>query len=133
LHAGYLNPRSLGAECCQPTIDTPFTILQITALARDVRHWCDTYGIPKVRVFDEKQAGIIGHEDTAQGKGCGKTDPGPLFPWSKFLALLEDDMTEEEKKRLACLELAQRWAAMIKLGLAQQVVNEAKTLGVVAA
>ena len=45
----------------------------------------------------------------------------------------EDDMTEEEKLRLACLELANRWAAMIRLGLAQQVVNEAKALGVVAA
>jgi len=44
----------------------------------------------------------------------------------------EDDMTEEEKLRLACLELANRWAAMIRLGLAQQVVNEAKALGVVA-
>jgi GH25 family lysozyme M1 (1,4-beta-N-acetylmuramidase) len=44
----------------------------------------------------------------------------------------EDDMTEEEKLRLACLELANRWTALIKMGLAQQVVNEAKVLGVVA-
>ena len=44
----------------------------------------------------------------------------------------EDDMTDEEKLRLACLELAQRWAAMIHLGQTQQMVNEAKALGVTA-
>jgi len=44
----------------------------------------------------------------------------------------EDEMTEEEKLRLASLELANRWAAMIRLGQVQGVVNEAKTLGVTA-
>lgn len=45
----------------------------------------------------------------------------------------ENNMTPEEKLRLACLELANRWAAMIKLGRLQDVLNEAKVLGVVAA
>jgi hypothetical protein len=39
---------------------------------------------------------------------------------------------EEARKLIAIINLANRWACMIRLGLAQQVVNEAKALGVVA-
>ena len=87
-HAGYLNPRSLGAEVCQPTDDTPFTDLQVMTLAIGVRLWCEIHSIPKVRVFDENQRGIIGHDDTDQGQYWGKTDPGHMFPWDRFMEIV---------------------------------------------
>lgn len=120
-HAGEHNPYTLGVELEQPTIDTPFTEIQLRRAAIAVCEWRGKWG----------PLSCVGHENTPQGIRIGKTDPGPLFDWTHFTELL--NMTEEENKRLACLELANRWASMIRLGLAQQVVNEAKALGVVAA
>ena len=85
-HAGYLNARSIGIELTQAVASQPFTGIQVSRCAEAVRWLCDTYHIPKQRVMDEDQPGIIGHEDTAQGRKGGKTDPGLMFPWNEFLA-----------------------------------------------
>jgi len=122
--AGYLNARSLHAECCQPTIDTPFTDFQIVSLANDVRLWCEIHDIPKIRIFDENQRGIIGHEDTAQGKSWGKTDPGYLFPWDSFMQIVQgEDMNAER------LGLLMHWAGLLLSGdgkLIEQAYMEMK-------
>ena len=120
-HAGEHNPYTLGVELEQPTIDTPFTEAQYVALAGEVREWREKFG----------PLACIGHEGTPQGIRQGKTDPGPLFDWGHFTEMLNMEDTEA-RRLIAIINLADRWAAMIRLGLAQQVVNEAKALGVVA-
>ena len=122
-HTGEHNPYTLGVELEQPTIDTPFTEAQYVALAGEVCGWREKFGpLP-----------CIGHEGTPQGIRSGKTDPGPLFDWGHFTEMLNMATIDTEARRLiAIINLADRWAAMIRLGLAQQVVNEAKALGVVA-
>jgi N-acetyl-anhydromuramyl-L-alanine amidase AmpD len=126
-HAGGLNPSTLGVEVCQPTMDTPFTDAQVRSTAELCDLWCTVHNIPRTRDF------IKGHEETSQGIAAGKTDPGPAWPWDEFMSLLEGDMTDEEaRKQIAIINLAERWASMIRLGNLQQVLNEAKAFGVVA-
>jgi N-acetyl-anhydromuramyl-L-alanine amidase AmpD len=56
--------------------------------------------------------------------------PSGRIPWQEVIDLATIDT--EARRQIAVVNLADRWAAMIRLGLAQQVVNEAKALGVVA-
>jgi len=96
-HAGYLNARSLGMEVCQPTEDAPFTPIQVVNTAVTVRTWCLVHGVPMVHITDEDQRGVIGHDETEQGKSCGKSDPGYNWPWLGFIQLVqEDDVTLAE-------------------------------------
>jgi N-acetyl-anhydromuramyl-L-alanine amidase AmpD len=56
---------------------------------------CRKYGIPILRLSPEalltKQRGFAGHADVtlAFSKGKGHTDPGPYFPWSEYLEMVE--------------------------------------------
>ncbi len=95
-HAGYLNAFSIGIEVVQPTRDTPVTQAQIAATAARVRELCVGYGIPMVRVMSEAERGVIGHEDTAQGRALGKSDPGDAahggrWDWERFMTLLREE------------------------------------------
>ena len=54
--------------------------------------------------------------------------PSGRIPWQEVIDVIDT----EARRQIAVVNLADRWAAMIRLGLAQQVVNEAKALGVVA-
>ena len=120
-HTGEHNPYTLGVELEQPTIDTPITEAQYTALATKVCEWREKFG----------PLACIGHEGTPQGIRQGKSDPGPLFDWGHFTEML--DMADEEARKLiAIINLANRWACMIRLGQLQTVLNEAKAMGVVA-
>jgi len=118
-HAGEHNPYTLGVELEQPTIDTPFTEAQYVALAGEVCEWREKFG----------PLSCVGHEGTPQGIRKGKTDPGPLFDWNHFTEVLNMAQADLEKQ-VAILNLVNRWTALIKIGQTQQVVNEAKTLGV---
>ena len=40
--------------------------------------------------------GFTGHEDSTQGKQVGKSDPGDLFDWPKFIGMLRGETEEEE-------------------------------------
>lgn len=64
---------------------------------------------------DQRAAGFISHGERDPGR---RTDPGPAFPWDRFLTLYaqEDDMTPEQAKQLDRIE--QR-TAEIATGLAQ--------------
>lgn len=123
-HAGYLNPRSLGIEVCQPTIDTPFRLEQIAATAVTVRTWCLVHGIPMVHVTDENQRGIIGHDETEQGKSYGKSDPGYGWPWVPFMEMV--NMSEQE---LAALRLQILLVRLIAEGKGQEAFNIMKFIG----
>lgn len=56
------------------------------------------YGIPLIHLtpgeVNDGRSGFIGHVDvtTAQKIKGGHTDPGPNFPWSKYLALVKENL-----------------------------------------
>ncbi|KKN82270.1 hypothetical protein LCGC14_0310830 [marine sediment metagenome] len=86
IHAGGANNlKSLAIEIVQPKIDTPFIPASLDLAAWSCAVWCLKYGIPPVRIFSQTEVGIIGHEDSEQGRSSGKSDPGPLFPWNMFI------------------------------------------------
>ena len=65
---------------------------------------------------DPIAGGYIGHEDLANGKRLGKTDPGPMFPWDDFIRRMgEPDVSPE----LAVRPLGAPW------GLVKEVVTAA--------
>ena len=69
---------------------------QLTASADLVRFICQEENIPMTREF------IIGHYEIATDRA---DDPGPLFQWDKYMALVvkEDEMTPKEKAAFEAL------------------------------
>jgi N-acetyl-anhydromuramyl-L-alanine amidase AmpD len=87
-HSQENNRTHLGIEIAQPASQPEYSDFQYRATAEIVRLWAARYGFPVERVFTQEQAGLIGHEDTEQGKRHGKTDPGPRFDWDRLLGLV---------------------------------------------
>lgn len=85
-HAGKHNATHWGIEVCQGTTDEPYFALQIQALVDICKGYIKDFGVPAVHNFN----GFIGHEETPQGIGAGKSDPGSMFPWSDFIMKLQD-------------------------------------------
>lgn len=81
-HAGEHNPYYLGIELEQGKITDSFTDKQYEVAARIVREWSKKYG------FEVNRNTVLGHEETSQGKGQGKSDPGPMFDWNKFMSMV---------------------------------------------
>lgn len=78
-------------EIAQGTTDEPFKPAQIDSLAQWVAELAKRYNFPIVRIpFLSQQGipprGICTHEDSANGRKSGKSDPGPMFPWAEFLS-----------------------------------------------
>lgn len=69
------NDFSIGIEL-EGTDDEPFTAMQYQALVQLCHALITQYPLLSV-------ASIVGHSDIAPGR---KTDPGPAFNWSDFLA-----------------------------------------------
>lgn len=84
-HAREHNQTHLGIEIAQPSNCPPFTDSEVDYTARICAAWCDKYKIPAVHVTDSDQAGIIGHEETDQGRRDGKSDPGVKWNWAAFI------------------------------------------------
>ena len=102
-------------EIAQGQTSEPFTPAAIDSLAQLVADKARKFSFPIVRIpflaqTGEPPRGICTHEDSANGRKTGKTDPGPMFPWDAFLssarAYMEGDMgmTPEEAARLDHLE-----------------------------
>ena len=98
------------------TLD-PFTPEQIDSLAQLTAELAERYQFPVERIPFLSQTGtpprgICTHEDSANGRKTGKTDPGPMFPWAQFLTaaaayMMEEDemgMTPAEQARMKWLE-----------------------------
>lgn len=83
-HAGEHNA-GWGIELEQGVSDDGFTAPQLAALTEVCAGYVLDFGVPPIHTLDAAQIGFIGHEETAQGRRVGKSDPGPLFPWDAFL------------------------------------------------
>ena len=83
----YANANGLHVEMCLRGDRTKTR--QITAAL--VRQLCQMAGIPMVKLTPSQLAagarGVCGHRDVTSGLGVGDhTDPGADFPWSQFMA-----------------------------------------------
>lgn len=83
---------ALSIELAQPTNADAYTEACIAAFIAYVRPIMAEFGIPAVRIPFWAQLtsavvprGLIGHQDTANGKRTGKSDPGDVFPWASVL------------------------------------------------
>ncbi len=90
-HSGENNHTHLGIEIAQPRVDLPYADSQYRAAAAVVRGWCDRYGIPMEHVGSQAERGLIGHQETEQGRRVGKSDPGGTFNWDYFLRLVRQE------------------------------------------
>jgi hypothetical protein len=128
-HSAYLNGRSWGIEFTQPTIDRPFRDGHYANAALVGRHYV-VLGVAPVWLpyWDGNDAsGFVAHQDTKQGREAGKTDPGPQFDRVRFIASLEDDMTDEQmaelkrhidvKTQLVLDQFGERFKALVKQAL----------------
>ena len=90
-HAEELNSYSIGLEFVQPTPVYEYSDIQIRRGAEATIWLCGLFDIPKRRLASDFGivSGIVGHESTDQGQGDGKSDPGDLFPWAKFMRLVQ--------------------------------------------
>lgn len=85
-HAGFHNRSAMGIEVTQPTADRPYQ----DGHYRNLVLVCADYvemGTPIVFLpnFTNGALGFTGHEDSLQGRGQGKSDPGEQFDWIRFL------------------------------------------------
>lgn len=97
-HAGEHNWTAWGIEVCQGVESDGFTDVQMRKLAEICKGYVNDFGVPPVHTLDSNSQGFIGHEETAQGKRAGKSDPGRLFDWELFLRLLNDTSAPPEEE-----------------------------------
>ncbi len=83
-HAQEDNKHYLSIEFAQPNIGDAFTDWQYEEGAKVCALWAKKYGFKPERFYFQ------GHEETAQGKRNGKSDPGPMFDWERFISLTWD-------------------------------------------
>lgn len=106
-HSGYLNGKAWGIEFTQPTIDRTFDAGHYANAALIGQHYVKL-GVKPVWLdsWDGNltQSGFVMHEDTAQGRASGKSDMGYRFDRARFIASLEDSMTDAEKVEFAALK-----------------------------
>lgn len=103
-HAGPVIGCSIGIEHAGRAAQLPeewadeYSLATLARSAALVASLCYRYGIPVVRLTAEdlaagKRSGITGHVDVTKGLKYGTHwDPGPSFPWFRFLALVEAEL-----------------------------------------
>lgn len=138
-HAEEANAFALSIEIAQPETQPPFVDFQYRATAAICRNWCELYGIPKVRVMSQASRGIIGHQDSEQGKRWGKIDPGWRWNWPYFMGLVDNiaggnGLTEEQIKQVL-VQLNDMWTVAAVLedqanGLRAAVIRNKEVLGI---
>lgn len=93
------NDEWIGYEVAQPTATTPFTAFQYRAAADLTARSAIRYGFP-VRYLGRQTTptvqvpGILGHQDSYAGYSRGKTDPGKLWDWGRFIPMVKAKVTE---------------------------------------
>lgn len=89
-HAGEDNDNAWGIEICQGVEVDGFTEEQLLQVIIAGRHYVEL-GVPLRHAANSTEGGFIGHQETAQGKSFGKSDPGRFFPWEWFIAALQEE------------------------------------------
>lgn len=87
-HASEDNDNAWGIELEQGVETDGFTVAQIDKLVAVCRGYVADFGVTATHAATSAGPGFIGHQETAQGKSYGKTDPGRLFQWENFIARL---------------------------------------------
>lgn len=95
-HAREHNQTHLGIEIAQPAYCPEFVAFEYDATAEICARWCWKYGLAPVHVTDVDRRGIIGHEDTDQGRRDGKSDPGARWDWDRFIPKVAARLEELE-------------------------------------
>jgi len=88
-HAQEHNVTHWGIELEQGVEGDGFTDAQIAKLILVCQGYVEDFGVPAVHAMN----GFVGHQETAQGRRVGKSDPGVLFPWGEFIAALNPTYT----------------------------------------
>lgn len=70
-----------GLELEQGVEADGFTLRQIEALVAVCKGYVKDFGVAPVHTLSSSASGFIGHQETAQGRRVGKSDPGAGFPW----------------------------------------------------
>jgi len=89
-HAAEDNAIAWGIELEQGVESDGFPLMQMESLIEVSRDYV-AMGVPAQRIYTTSAKGFVGHQDTAQGKRLGKSDPGSGFMWTAFIAALEED------------------------------------------
>lgn len=99
---------AIAIEVAQSAMLEPYRNAAIETLAQLVAPLVERYGIPLHRIgyWSQRRSepiptGFIGHEDTANGKRTGKSDPGPLFPWRALFDRVAEINRKEEPVTLS--------------------------------
>ena len=120
-HAAEDNAIAWGIELEQGVESDGFPLMQMESLIEVSRDYV-AMGVPAQRIYTTSAKGFVGHQDTAQGKRFGKSDPGGGFAWNAFIAALEEDeMTPEEKAELQRLILAEMDFRVVEKQLTEAV------------
>ena len=88
-HAGVDNDNAWGIELEQAVESDGFTVPQMNKLVEVCRGYMADFSVPPVHARSSTEPGFIGHQETAQGRGSGKSDPGRHFDWNWFIAALQ--------------------------------------------
>lgn len=89
-HAQEDNDNAWGIEVCQGVEADGFTPAQIDALVEVCRGYVEDFGVDARHGTTSTSGGFVGHQETAQGRRNGKSDPGHLFPWDQFIQRLQE-------------------------------------------
>ena len=98
-HAVEHSDWSYSIEATQALPTDPFLDGHYSLLAKVCREYVKM-GVPPVYLphYSNGMEGFTGHEDSEQGVRDGKSDPGSMFDWDRFIAMIQepvegDDMT----------------------------------------
>lgn len=81
------NSTSLSIEFIGIAAGNEWRVAGLKKGAKFTAYWCKKYDIPVRRVKSPDQSGICGHIDLG-GAGGGHSDPGPNFPWVRFIGMV---------------------------------------------
>ena len=89
-------------------------------LASAGRHYV-SLGVPPVYLphYSNGMEGFTGHEDSEQGVRDGKSDPGSMFDWDRFIAMIQEPVEEDD---MTTYKLLHSWGPA-RLWLIQYVAD----------
>lgn len=118
-HASQVNSHSVGIEhagfAAQNEVgwSDPYSTAMLVRSASLAARLCLKYDIPVCRLTPEQvragERGFCGHVDvnTAWNNRAGHTDPGPSFPWNRYLEMVGAELDRLVREEMASEESAE--------------------------